>query len=300
MKKTTCAHLLKLPKDIQDFIFDRMGFGDALNCLRTSRELYFEERHWTALFHRFFGQGKGGRKEVFSAVREGVELELLVRSVYPEAPFSYYCSVEAVRVIPNVAFGLRIHEQGDGSLGAIQNPAGSRVLSGNDTTTVERRPSYTRFTEQSDNHVRGWLWFVWISDAEEVYFRYGSSDYDRSETIKLSLLNTGAKTAELVRQGVRFHIAEGDHWIISHGCTLVYSFPRGTLFWSGPHDSAGQGWRVPASKATFTVLLVFGASYSFTPGSLYDNPGDVKPPVKFVIDAAFVRANPNLLPWIIF
>jgi hypothetical protein len=159
---------------------------------------------------------------------------------------------------------------------------------------------YSCITEESHKQMRGWLWYTWIADVQEVFFRYGSSWYDRSEPIKLSILNTGASTAELVRQGMRFHVAEGDHWITSHGLTLVFPFPRGMLLWEGPDGKTGEGFSIPASQATFTVLLVFGAHYSFTPGSLYDMPGTGKPPVKFDIDAAFVRANPNLLPWIIF
>jgi hypothetical protein len=138
--KAACGHLLKLPKDLQDFLLARLGFGDALNCLRTSRDLYFEERHWAALYHRFFGNAKAesdkkgkegpskvGRKDVFAAVRTGVVRELLLRSVYLGAPHRYYCAVEAVRIIPNVAFAIRIHEQSDGSMGAIQDPLASKV-----------------------------------------------------------------------------------------------------------------------------------------------------------------------------
>jgi hypothetical protein len=176
----------------------------------------------------------------------------------------------------------------------------NKIESGEEPDTIRRMISYSRITEASDKHARGWLWYAWIADVQEVFFRYGVSGYDRSETIKQSLLDTGAHTAELVRQGVRFHVAEGGHWITCHGSTLVFPFPRGMLFWEGPHGTTGQGFRVPASQATFTVLLVFGAHYSFSPGSLYEMTGTTKPPVKFDIDAAFVRANPNLLPWIIF
>ncbi len=292
--------LLKLPKDLQDFLLERMPFGDAVNCLRTSRELYFDERHWTALYHRFFGRGKGGRKKVFAAVRKGVVQELLLRSVYENSPSSYFCAVEAVRIIPNVAFAVRFHEQGDGSAGPIQDPAVSVVESGDGDGVRVHNPIFARITEQTPNHARGWLWYAWITDAEEVFFRYGSNGYSLSETIALSKLDTGANTAALVRQGVRFHIPQCDRWVTSHGSTLVFTEPRGQLFWETANGVSRQGTRVPASHATFAVPLVFGAKYSFSPGTMYGGQAEDATEINFTVDAAFVRANPNLLPWIIF
>jgi hypothetical protein len=133
-KEPACWHLLlKLPKDLQDFLIARLGFGDALTCLRASRDLYFDERRWAALYHYFFGYRKGkegpskvGRKEVFQAVRTGVVRELLLRSVYLGSPPPYvtYCAVEAVRIIPNVAFGVRFHDIGGHSRGARASKVG--------------------------------------------------------------------------------------------------------------------------------------------------------------------------------
>jgi len=208
--------------------------------------------------------------------------------------------VEAVRVIPNVAFALRIHEQGDGSRGAIQDPVRSKVevdLPGGELRSYHAL--YSRMSEQTANHARGWLWYPWIADAEKAFFRYGEEGYDRSETIVLSQLETGAKTAALVHQGVSFRV-EGNHVITSHGNTIVYPKPRGQLFWVTPDGVSHMANRVPASKATFSVLLVFGSRFAFTAGTMYAMPGDDATQIEFTIDAAFVSANPNLLPWIIF
>ncbi len=295
--------LLSLSKDVLAYLFDRLFFGDVINCLLSSRLLYFEERLWNGLLARLSGAFVGGRTEVLRVLRQGLVRDLREHKLVSVFNFEYYCEVLAVRVIPGVALGLLIHEKGTGSQGGIQAPESS-TLDCADLDRFVSSPGNGRcltsvLSISNTLEAKGWLWYSYPpAQVETVQFKYGSGGYSPTEPLKMSWFDFGVNWSTLLPWPVSFTVKEGAESVeMKHPMQALLDLPLSTTSVTLCDNDSMQRcfemvWAEGVEGRAFSILLCQGKRLEI---GFHDSiKGEGK--LSFTVDAALLRRFPNLIP----